>query len=228
MDNKDSQRAVEESIRINLRPLASPIPLAFFAFGVGSFLQSGLQLGIIPQQESQNLAIILGAFVAPAEGLAAIFAFLSRETLGATVLGIFSFSWLSTALVLFSSGPSAPSHTLGLFDLSLAAILITIGASAFLGKPLLAAVITLASVRFGLNGLYELTASGGIQVASGIIGCVIALISLYGGAAFGIEDVQHRTVLPLGRRGEARRAFEGDLSEQVGPIEKEAGVRKQL
>jgi hypothetical protein len=85
-----------------------------------------------------------------------------------------------------------------------------------------------AFFRFGLNGLYELTTSGGVQIASGAIGCVIFLLSLYGGLALGLEDVQHRTVLPFGRRGEARSAFEGDLSEQVGPIEKEAGVRKQL
>ncbi len=50
--------------------------------------------------------------------------------------------------------------------------------------------------------------------------------TLYAGLAFGLEDAEHKTILPLGRRGEAAEAFEGDLSEQVGPIE--AGVRKQF
>jgi hypothetical protein len=54
-------------------------------------VQSGLQLGWIPQSEGQSLALVIGAFVAPAELLAAIVAFLTRETLGATVLGLFSF-----------------------------------------------------------------------------------------------------------------------------------------
>lgn len=67
-----------------------------------------------------------------------------------------------------------------------------------------------------------------MQTASGYVGLLIAAVSLYGGLAFGIEDVQHRAVLPLGRRGEAARAFEGDVGEQVGPGETEAGVRKQL
>jgi len=67
-----------------------------------------------------------------------------------------------------------------------------------------------------------------VQAASGVIGCIIFLFSLYGGLALGLEDALHRTVLPFGRRGEALQAIEGDLSEQVGPIEKEAGVRKQL
>ena len=36
------------------------------------------------------------------------------------------------------------------------------------------------------------------------------------------------TVHPFGRRGEAREAIEGGIAEQIGPVEKEAGVRKQL
>jgi hypothetical protein len=86
----------------------------------------------------------------------------------------------------------------------------------------------LAFFRYGLNGIYELTSSAGLQTASGIIGCLIFALSLYGGLALALEDVQHRTVLPFGRRGEARDAIEGDLGNQVGPVGKEAGVRKQL
>jgi len=112
--------------------------------------------------------------------------------------------------------------------LALAVVLLCLGVIGLLGKPLLSVVILLAFSRYGLNGLYEFTASGGVQAASGVIGCVIFLFSLYGGLALGLEDALHRTVLPFGRRGEALQAIEGDLSEQVGPIEKEAGVRKQL
>ncbi len=77
----DDQRKDEEITRIVLRPLASPLPLAFFAFGVGSILQSAFQFGVIPQDESRSLAIILGGIIFPSMLLAAIFAFLSRETL---------------------------------------------------------------------------------------------------------------------------------------------------
>ena len=82
--------------------------------------------------------------------------------------------------------------------------------------------------RYDAGGLYEMTAASGFETTSGIIGCVIAAIALYGGLALGLEDLQGKTVLPIGRRGAARRAFEGDLGEQVGPVESEAGVRKQL
>jgi succinate-acetate transporter protein len=228
LNEKEYQRRVEATTRIVLRPLATPVPLAFFAFGIGSFLLSGQQLGLVSQGESRNVAIVLAAFVFPAELLAAVFAFLGRETLGGTVLGLFSFAWLSTALVNLNVEPGATSGALGLLELSLAVILVFIGAAAFLGKPVLAAVIVLASIRFGLNGVYDLATISAVQTASGFLGLLIALLSLYGGLAFGIEDLLHRTILPIGRRGEARQAFEQDLGEQVGPVENEAGVRKQL
>jgi hypothetical protein len=44
----DDQRRMEEITRVILRTLASPMPMAFFAFGVGSVLQSALQLGVVP------------------------------------------------------------------------------------------------------------------------------------------------------------------------------------
>ena len=228
MGKSDDQRKVGEITRIVLRPLASPLPLAFFTFGVGSILQSAFQFGVVPQEESRNMALIFGAVIFPSMFLAAVFAFLARETLGATALGLISFSWLATSLVTYTSAPDPTSAALGVLDLAIAAILLLLGTIGVLGKPVLSAVILLAFFRYGLNGFYELTASPLTQTVSGVIGCVIFGASLYGGLALGLEDVQHRTVLPFGRRGEAREAIEGGIDEQVGPVEQEAGVRKQL
>ncbi len=181
---KNEQRRIEDVTRIVLRPIASPLPLAFFTFGVGSMLQSGLQLGLVPQEEIPNLALLFGAFAFPPMFLAAIFAFLSRETLGATAIGLISFSWLATALVTYTS-VSDPTHpALGLLNLALAVVLLLLGIIGILGKPLLSMVILLAFFRFGLNGIYEITAIGGLQTASGVFGCVIFLISLYGTGRF--------------------------------------------
>lgn len=228
MDDKDSKPRLESLTRINLKPLASPLPLAFFAFGTGSALQSAQQLGFIPQNESFQLAFVFGAFVFPTLALAAVFAFLARETLGATAIGLISFSWLCTALILYSYPPPATSSVLGMLDLILAIVLLLLAGTAVLGKPLLGVLIVVAVARYGLNGIYELSGATGVQSTSGFVGLAIFVATLYGGLAFGIEDTQHRTVLPLGRRGEARQAIEGDLSEQVGPVAHEAGVRKQL
>ena len=228
MTQRDSQPRIEDVTRIVLRPLASPLPLGFFAFGIGSILLSALQFGLIPQADVQNLALLFGVFVFPLEILAALLAYFARESVGATILSIIAFSWLGTAVVTFTSASDVNSPTIGVLYLSIALILILLGMVGVFGKPLLATVMFLAFFRYGLNGIYELTSSAGLQTASGIIGCLIFALSLYGGLALALEDVQHRTVLPFGRRGEARDAIEGDLGNQVGPVGKEAGVRKQL
>ncbi|QIN82654.1 hypothetical protein GBA63_08360 [Rubrobacter tropicus] len=228
MEERDPQKKIEGMTRIVLRPLASPLPLAFFAFGAGSLMLSGLQLGIIPTSETRSLALVQIGFIFPPLALASVLAFLSRETLGATIMALISFSWLANGLIDLTAPPNSTNATQGLLAVSLAVILLLVGAGALLGKPLLGLVIVLASARFATSGLYELTAATALQTASGVLGCVIAAIALYGGLALGLEDLQGKTVLPIGRRGAARRAFEGDLGEQVGPIESEAGVRKQL
>ena len=52
--------------------------------------------------------------------LAAVFAFLGREPLGATALGLISFSWLGTALVDYAAAPDPTVSALGVMDLALA------------------------------------------------------------------------------------------------------------
>ena len=228
MEEQNPQKKIEGMTRIVLRPLASPLPLAFFAFGAGSLMLSGLQLGMIPVSETRSVALVQAAFVFPPMVLSSVLAFLSRETLGATIMALISSSWLANGLIDLTTPPTSTNATQGLLALAPAAILLLVGAGAVFGKPLLGLVIALASARFATTGLYELSAATGLQTASDVLGCVIAVIALYGGLALGLEDLQGKPVLPIGRRGAARRAFEGDLGEQVGPIESEAGVRKQL
>ena len=124
MENKDSQHQIEEVTWIILRPLASPLPLAFFVFGVGSALQSVLQLCLIPQGESSILVLIFGAFVFSPMVFASIIAFPTRETFDATLIGLLSFSWLLTALVQYSSPPPHTSSVLSVFSLMVALVLL--------------------------------------------------------------------------------------------------------
>jgi uncharacterized protein len=63
---------------------------------------------------------------------------------------------------------------------------------------------------------------------SGWLGLPMSAAAFYLALALMIEDTQLQTVLPLGRRGAARSAIESHLRDQVGAIEREAGVRQQL
>ena len=114
--------------RIVLRPLASPLLLAFFAFGAESLMLSGLQLGLIPAPETRSVAIVQAAFVFPPMVLSSVLAFLSRETLGATIMALISVSWLANGLIDLAAPPTSTNATQGL--LALAAILLLVGAGA--------------------------------------------------------------------------------------------------
>ncbi len=174
MEEQDPQKKSEGMTRIVLRPLASPLPLAFFAFGAGSLMLSGLQLGLIPASETRSVAIAQAAFVFPPMALSSVLAFLSRETLGATIMALISASWLANGLIDLTTPPTSTNATQGLLALALAAILLLVGAGAVFGKPLLGLVIALASARFATTGLYELTAATALQSISGVLGCLIA------------------------------------------------------
>ena len=78
-----------------LRPIGSGLPLGFFSFGIGMLLLGCSAIGWIPVTEQKDIGMTLIAFVFPLELIATIVAFLARDTLGATTLGLFTTSWLT-------------------------------------------------------------------------------------------------------------------------------------
>jgi hypothetical protein len=84
------------------------------------------------------------------------------------------------------------------------------------------------SARFLLAGLYELTASRGVEHAAAIVGFLLVGTAAYTALATMLEDVHGSEKLPLGRRGRAAEAIEGGMADQLRGLEHEAGVRQQL
>lgn len=218
----------EPGVRINLRPLGGALPLGLFSFGIGMMVIAGQTAGWIPTKESLQVGLVIAAFVFPLEGLATIFAFLARDTLAATVLGLFSTSWLTQGLVLILGPAGATSITLGFWLLAFSAAILATTLVAMNGKPLLGLIMGLSTARGVLDGLYQLSGTRSLDVAAGIVATVIAGLAWYAGTAFLLEDLRHHPVLPVFRRGVSRTAIEGDLADQVGPARSEAGVREQL
>jgi succinate-acetate transporter protein len=95
--------------RIVLRPFGSPLPLGLFSFGVGMLLLAAETAGWVPRGQTMQVGILIASFVFPLEGAAAIIAFLARDTLAATVLGLFATSWLCSGLILISRRPAPPA-----------------------------------------------------------------------------------------------------------------------
>ena len=230
MHSEKDQRDAEAGavFRVVLRPIASSLPLGFFAFTVGTVLLSAIELNWTPVATTGQVAILVLAFVAPLEVLSGVFAFLARDSGAATGLTTLSAAWAATAITLFRRPPAELNRPLAIFLLALAVVMLVMSAVSVTGKPLFGVLLVIGACRFALTGVYEITGVIGVEQASGWLGVPLAAFALYGGLALLLEESYQRIVLPLGRRGRARSSLEGSFAHQVHQAEQEAGVRRQL
>ena len=225
IESTDSKAA----IRVVLRPYASALPLGCFAFAVGNAMTSALYLHWIPTTDTRILAVILLAFVAPLELIPCVMAFLSRDTGGATAMGIFSAAWVVQGIVMLLTGPGNMSTAVGILLIFLAIFLAILAFATFSDKPLLGILLTIAMLRSIGASLMQFGAAGATGVAiTAILGFMVTGFALYSGLGFLLEDIKQRPLAMTFRRGEAKAAFEGNVERQLGRALHEAGVRDQL
>jgi succinate-acetate transporter protein len=219
----------DERVRIVLRPVGTPVALGLAAILIGTAMLSGLQMGWLTSQADQQTVGFVGIAAAfPLELLAAILAFLARDSLLGTGLGTFSSVWAVSGLTFLTGPVGVTNHALGMFLIVGALILGLLLISAGGGRVVFGAVIACGSVRLALSGLYELEASHGLKLAAGISGLVLAAACAYGIVSLLTEDLPRKQLLPVGRSGRAASAISGGLQEQLDQLENEAGVRRQL
>ena len=214
--------------RIVLRPMASGLPLGFFAFGTGTILLTALELHWVPLAQSRTLLLAVLAFVVPLEALSGIFAFLTRDSGVATGLSTLSAAWATTAIIMLGGPPGARSSALGIFLLTLATLMLILFGSSLPSKPLFGILLLIGACRFALTGVFQVSGVTATETASGWFGLPLVVFSLYGGLALLLEEGQQRTVLPIFRRGRALTSLEGNLGHQIRRTEREPGVRRQL
>jgi succinate-acetate transporter protein len=214
--------------RIVLRPLASPLALGFLGLAGATFVLASLNLGWVSDAEGRDVALIVLAFTVPLQFVTSVLAFLARDGIVATAMGLLSGIWLAQALVLWTARAGSTSDALGLF-LLLGAVAMLVPASAALGNKLVPAlVLTAAGLRFLLTGLYQMTASDAWKEAAGILGLALAVLAIYAAWAAELEDVEKTTVLPFGRRRRAKHAEEEGAALDSAGLLREPGVRSQL
>lgn len=224
----NGQRAAEAEFRVMLRPIATSLPLGFFAFAVGTVLLTALELSWVPVGATSQIAILVLAFVAPLEAVSGLFAFLARDSGAATGLTTLSAGWVATAISLRLGPPGALSLPLAIFLLMLALVMLTMAVPSMSGKPLFGLLLVIGASRFALTGIYQAYGYVGVERVAGWVGVPLAVFALYGGLALLLEESYQRMVLPLGRRGRARSSLEGGFEHQVHETELEPGVRRQL
>jgi hypothetical protein len=218
----------EAASRVTLRPIASPLTLAFLALAVGTFILAGLQLSWIPQAQSPDIGLALIVFVFPLQAASSVFGFLARDSIAGTGAGLLSGTWLSIGVITFTSPPGHVSGALALLLIGAATALLVPATAGAATKPLASLVITGVAVRFFLTAGYELSSSPAWKYAAATEGLVLAVLALYAGLAFELEDSRLHTVLPTFRRGTGRRAIAGSARDELAGLHREAGVRKQL
>lgn len=217
-----------DAVRIMLRPVASSLPLGFFAFGSGTVLLSALESHWVPVTDGKQLMIMVLAFVVPLELISGIFAFLARDHGAATGLTLLSAAWTAIAITVLGGPPGALSPSLAVFLLTLTPVMLLMTAAAVSGKPLFAVLLLIGACRFALTGVYEASGVTATEKVAGWVGVPLAVFAFYGGLALLLEEGSRRTVLPLGRRGTARISVDGDFGHQIQHASREPGVRRQL
>ncbi|MGI5490101.1 GPR1/FUN34/YaaH family transporter [Microtetraspora malaysiensis] len=211
--------------RINLRPIASPMPLGFYSVAIASVMIASLQLGLFPAGAHRAIAMtILPAFVL--QLVVAVFAFGARDVIAATLMACFSGMWLASSLVLALDSPSGTS-VLGVLNLVFT-LFAALMASVAKPKRALWLVLCTAVPRFAVSAVANLTGTPWVATVSGVLGLLLAAVALYAAFALMLEDMRGQEVLPIGRSGPAHHAVEGDLTVQLRNLERQAGVRRTL
>jgi succinate-acetate transporter protein len=213
--------------RIMLRPIGSALPLGFFAFAIGMLLLGCSAIGWIPVGEQKDVGMLLIAFVFPLELIATIVAFLARDTLGATTLGLFAASWLAFGWADHSSPPGTTSVAIGIYLFGFATAASLLAVLSVRGKPFFSVLLAVSVARMVLAGVYEVGGSHEWLEIAGGFAIGLAVLAMYGATALALEDTLQRELLPLFRRGGAQEAFQG-YDAQLERLEAEPGVRQQL
>ncbi|MFE6781469.1 acetate uptake transporter family protein [Streptomyces sp. NPDC057680] len=211
--------------RINLRPIASPMPLGFFTIAIASVMTGCLQLGLLGEAARTAVALtVLPAFVL--QLLVAHLAFGARDVIAATLMAVFAGSWPAYSLVVLSGAAEGP-RVLGVFNLAL----LVFGAlmtAVTRPKRALWLVLVVSLPRWAATGLAGVTGADWLTRTAGALGLAVALVAMYTAFALMLEDMRNGEVLPIGRSGPAHLAVEGDLAVQLRNLERQAGVRRTL
>jgi uncharacterized protein len=220
--------SVHPQVRVVVRPYGSPVPLGFFAFGIGMFLYAALGAGWVKPADQHTVGMLLALFVFPLQIVATVFAYLARDGAAGTALGLFSTSWLAGGVLLATATPGTLDRADGFYLIAFTIVILLLAGASIAGRPLLAAFLIVSSCRSLTSAVYELGGGRGWDTVAGWFAFASFVIALYGGMAFLLEDTLGRTLLPLARTGVARTAIESGLEDQLSAVEDEAGVRRRL
>src|SRR3954452_14680307 len=147
----------DQRVRIVLRPLGTPVALGLGAIFFGTTMLAGLQLEWLdPANDQRTVGLVALGAAFPLELLAAVLAFLARDALAGTGLGLFSGIWSVTGLTLLTGQPGATNDGYGMFLILAAIGLVLLLLSAGTSRLFFGALLTTGSARLLVSGLDEI------------------------------------------------------------------------
>lgn len=212
---------------VTLKPLASGLPFGFFGLVAAATIVGVQAYGFLPPQAGKAIGLLLLAtFVLQLIG--GISCIVGRDVISASLMLVFSTTWLVTALV-YLVHPVDGLVSLGLWYFALGPVIICLIVSAT-GKLALSLVPMTGLPAFIVTGVWLIGNAHDAFLGEvvGVLSFLLAASGLYAGLALLLEDSRRRTVLPTLRRGPMREAFTGDFDAQLRDLEHEAGVRRYV
>ena len=149
---------VHPQVRIAVRPYGSVVPLGFLAFGIGMFMYAAQDVEWVKPAEGHTVGLMLAAFVAPLEGLAAILAFLG--------------------LLTMQAAPGRLSAADGYFLIAFTIVVLLLALVGWLGQPLIAALLTVSAARGASAAVYQLGGGRGWNQAAGWIALGVFCVAM--------------------------------------------------
>jgi succinate-acetate transporter protein len=217
----------EIQTRVVVRPVGNPLPLGFLALMVATTTVAMLQLGVIGPEQGHVVALGVLVLTVPLQALVSVLGFLARDPVAGTGMGVLAGTWAAVGFTMLGAPPSATSPALGVLLLC-SAVAMVVPTVAATGKLAGLSVMGLSAARFAVTGVGQLTGSPVWLTGAGWLGVALGLLAAYAALAFELEDVQHATVLPVGRRGPGADTMTASTREELATVAHEAGVRKQV
>jgi uncharacterized protein len=181
---------LDDITRVNLRPMASPMPIGFIGLAGATLVLAAMNLGWIAPSEAHAVAIVMIAFTFPLQAAASIFGILTRDGVTATAMGVLAGTWLTLGAVMITSPPGSTSDALGVFLLVAAVAMLLPAIAASLGKLVPATVLSFAALRFATSGIYHLSGAATWQRITGWVGIGLGALAVYAALAALLENVQ--------------------------------------
>src|SRR5436190_1678537 len=94
------------------------------------FLYAALDAPWVKATDAHSLGLLLTGFVAPLEIVAAVFAFLARDTVAGATLGLFAGSWFVAGLTTMQAKPGQLDASVGYFLIAFTIVVVLLGSAA--------------------------------------------------------------------------------------------------